>query len=60
MLSVIVPTFNEELIIKKTTIVIDNILTSEKIEHELLFVDDGSIDKTWDIILARKLQLWQV
>lgn len=52
MLSVIIPTFNEELIIKKTTIVIDNILTSEKIEHELLFVDDGSIDKTWDIILA--------
>lgn len=52
MLSVIIPSFNEESMIQKTTIVIDSILSSEKIEHELLFVDDGSRDKTWNNIIA--------
>ena len=50
MLSVIIPAYNEEEIIPKTVSVIDGILKDENISHELLFVNDGSKDKTWDRI----------
>ena len=55
MLSVIIPAYNEELMIQKTADTISSILINEKIDHELLFVDDGSKDKTWlNIVLAGK------
>lgn len=50
MLSVIVPAYNEELMIKQTAKTISDILFSEKIDFELIFVNDGSKDKTWEII----------
>ena len=50
MLSVIIPAYNEEEIIPQTASVIDGILSGEKIEHELLFINDGSRDKTWEKI----------
>ena len=50
MLSVIIPAYNEEPMIKKTVVTISSLLQKEKIPYELLFVDDGSTDKTWDII----------
>ena len=50
MLSVIIPAFNEEEIIPKTAKVIDEILAVENIPHELLFVNDGSKDRTWEKI----------
>lgn len=50
MLSVIIPAYNEEEIIPKTTSVIDGILTQENIPHELVFINDGSKDATWDKI----------
>ena len=50
MLSVIIPAYNEEEIIPQTASVIDGILSGENIEHELLFVNDGSKDKTWEKI----------
>ncbi len=50
MLSVIIPAYNEEEIIPTTVSVIDKILTDEKIDHELLFVNDGSKDNTWNEI----------
>ncbi len=50
MLSVIIPAYNEEEIIPKTAKVIDGILKDADIDHELLFVNDGSKDKTWEKI----------
>ncbi len=50
MLSVIIPAYNEEVMIKKTASVISQILIDADIQYELLFVDDGSKDKTWDNI----------
>ena len=50
VLSVIIPAYNEEEIIPQTVSVIHGILSGENIEHELLFVNDGSKDKTWDRI----------
>ncbi len=50
MLSVIIPAYNEEQMIPKTVSVIDSILCDTDIDHELLFVNDGSKDSTWDKI----------
>ncbi len=50
MLSVIIPAYNEEEIIPKTVSTIDEILKEANIDHELLFVNDGSKDRTWEII----------
>ncbi len=50
MLSVIIPAYNEEEIIPKTASVIDEILENAHVEHELLFINDGSKDHTWEKI----------
>ena len=50
MLSVIIPSYNEEQMISMTAKTISDVLVSENIDHEILFVNDGSSDKTWDII----------
>jgi len=52
MLSVIIPAYNEEAMIKRTASVISSILSDAEISHELIFVDDGSKDKTWENITA--------
>lgn len=46
----IIPAYNEEAMIPKAAAVIDGILEEAKIPHELLFVNDGSKDGTWDSI----------
>ena len=50
MLSVIIPAYNEEEMIKKTSETISGILDEEKIDFELLFINDGSVDNTWNVI----------
>ncbi|MCL1823590.1 MAG: glycosyltransferase family 2 protein, partial [Oscillospiraceae bacterium] len=47
MLSVIVPAFNEGENIRRTAGVLSSLLTAEKIDYEIIFVDDGSSDTTW-------------
>ena len=47
MLSVILPSYNEEKMIAKATARMSEILQPEKIDYELLFIDDGSRDGTW-------------
>ncbi|MCL2637726.1 MAG: glycosyltransferase family 2 protein [Oscillospiraceae bacterium] len=47
MLSVIIPAYNEEENIRKAAGVLSSILTAEKLDYELIFVDDGSTDATW-------------
>ncbi|MDR2531667.1 MAG: glycosyltransferase family 2 protein [Oscillospiraceae bacterium] len=50
MLSIIIPAYNEEENIRKAAGVLSSLLTAGKIEYELIFVDDGSTDLTWQII----------
>jgi dolichol-phosphate mannosyltransferase len=50
MLSVILPSYNEEQMIATAAETITGILDGAGIAHELLFVDDGSRDKTWSEI----------
>ena len=52
MLSVIVPAYNEELMVEKAYFTISNILKSEDIENEIIFIDDGSSDNTYEKIKA--------
>ena len=47
MLSVVLPAYNEEKMIKKAAGTIGGILKKEKIDYEIVFVDDGSKDATW-------------
>ncbi len=50
MLSVIIPAYNEEQMIPKTAKVIPDILKKEHIDYELIFINDGSKDSSWDKI----------
>ena len=50
MLSVILPSYNEEKMIFTAADTISGILSRENIDFELLFVDDGSKDATWENI----------
>ena len=50
MLSIVIPAYNEEKMILKTTEVVSGIMEREKIPFELVFVNDGSKDQTWVMI----------
>ena len=56
ILAIIIPCYNEEIVISSTVktliSVIDDLIQKEKIAQEsyLYLIDDGSKDKTWDII----------
>lgn len=50
LLSIIIPSYNEENNIKNTSKVIQNILDNNNINYEILFVNDGSGDCTYQYI----------
>ncbi|MBR5518616.1 MAG: glycosyltransferase family 2 protein [Clostridia bacterium] len=52
MLSVIIPAYNEELTVDRAYYTISDILKKENIEHEIIFIDDGSSDGTYGKIRA--------
>ena len=54
MLSVIIPSYNEELNILNTTRTVARILDAQQIVFELIFVDDGSKDQTYEKIKEAK------
>ena len=54
MLSVIVPSFNEEESIPELTEWICRVVNEAGIETEIIFIDDGSSDKSWEQVLSMK------
>ncbi len=50
MLSVILPAYNEEKMIKKAAARIGQVLAGAEIPYEIVFVNDGSKDRTWEEI----------
>lgn len=50
LLSIILPSFNEQKNIANTSAVLSELLEKEQIDYELIFVSDGSIDGTYDAI----------
>lgn len=51
VLSVVLPAYNEELVMEKTCNVLHEILSNAGISYELVLVNDGSTDNTWNEIL---------
>lgn len=47
LLSIVIPSYNEERMIPKTVSVVGSLMKNENIDCELIFVDDGSRDKTF-------------
>ena len=50
LLSVVLPSYNEEASIPRAADTISALLAGADIPHEIIFVDDGSRDRTWDTI----------
>lgn len=50
LLSVVLPSYNEEAMVPKTAKTLQSILKDAEIMYELVFVDDGSRDNTWNEI----------
>ncbi|MFR2710056.1 MAG: glycosyltransferase family 2 protein [Frisingicoccus sp.] len=50
LLSVILPSYNEEMMVERAGERLGQLLEGEKIKFELIFVDDGSKDATWSKI----------
>ena len=50
-LSVIIPSYNEEKMIYNISNIISSLLETEKIPYEIIFINDGSKDKTWEKIV---------
>lgn len=50
MLSVVLPAYNEEKMISKAAETIGRILSGADIPYEIVFVNDGSKDQTWEEI----------
>lgn len=50
MLSVVLPAYNEEKMLAKAAETISGILEDAAISYELIFVNDGSRDGTWQEI----------
>ena len=53
-ISVIIPAYNEELRIQKTLEGLKKYFSQKKYFHEIIIADDGSIDKTTDVVLRFK------
>ncbi|MBQ9141710.1 MAG: glycosyltransferase family 2 protein [Lachnospiraceae bacterium] len=51
LLSIVLPSYNEEQNISNTATVLAQLLEQEKIDYELVFVSDGSKDATYEEIL---------
>lgn len=52
LLSVVIPAFNEEKMIRLAAGTIADVLEKAQIDYEIIFIDDGSKDGTWEEILA--------
>ena len=52
LLSVVIPAYNEETNVENAVSVIGKILAEAGIPRELLFIDDGSADQTWERITS--------
>ncbi len=51
-LSVVIPVYNEEESINELAGRIENICIGNKLEYEIIFIDDGSSDSSWKVITA--------
>ncbi len=55
-ISVVIPLLNEEESLKELTDWIGKVMHENKFTYEVIYVDDGSTDSSWEIIEGLKLQ----
>lgn len=53
LVSIVLPAYNEEGCITRAAETVGTVLSEADIPYELIFIDDGSKDSTWDIITAQ-------
>jgi len=55
MISIVIPSYNEEKGIKRTLTEVKKVMSDSGIDHEIIVVDDGSTDKTAEIVKNEKM-----
>lgn len=55
-LSLVIPLLNEQESLPELTAWIDRVVRAQKLSYELIFVDDGSTDRSWEVIEGLKQQ----
>ncbi|WP_223701220.1 glycosyltransferase family 2 protein [Sutcliffiella deserti] len=66
ILAIVIPCYNEEEVLQETTarisLVMENLITDQLVspESKILYVDDGSADRTWKIIEEQSQENWYV
>ncbi len=55
-ISVIIPLFNEEESLPELTAWIDNVMQKNKFSYEVILIDDGSKDNSWEVIKTLSTQ----
>src|SRR5664279_4511785 len=50
-LSLVIPVYNEEESIQELTEWIDRVCLNARLSHEIIFIDDGSSDSSWEKII---------
>jgi len=58
--SIVIPLFNEEESLPELCEWIDGVLSGHKLRYEVILVDDGSTDKSWDQIETLKAKYSQI
>ena len=53
-ISVVVPLYNEEESLPELIAWIDRVMLGEKLSYEVIFIDDGSTDRSWEVIEGLK------
>jgi Glycosyltransferases involved in cell wall biogenesis len=51
-LSLVIPVFNEEESIQELTEWIKKVCTNDRLSYEIIFIDDGSTDSSWNRIMS--------
>ncbi len=51
-LSIVVPLYNEEESLGELLAWIERVVTTEKLSYEVIFIDDGSTDTSWQVVEA--------
>lgn len=55
--SVVIPAHNEEESLPPTVRAIHEVFTRERVPHEIVVVDDGSKDRTWEVLQELKAEI---
>lgn len=56
VLSIVVPLYNEEGNIEPLVAALRQVLSGLQVPHEIIFVDDGSKDRTWEVVTGLAAQ----